>query len=119
MPDNKQRSVTDPKGGVFQDLTTRLKLIVRLMGDPRVSPLLKLLPVGSLLYLIVPDIFLGPIDDAAVIWLGTTMFVELCPPDVVQEHMDALKRGVTGEWQETVGRKEEEIIDAEYWEEKK
>ena len=79
-------------GGVFQGLSQRIRLIVRLMGDPRVSPLLKVLPVGTLLYLIIPDLAPGPIDDAAIIWLGTYLFVELCPPDVVQEHMAAETR---------------------------
>jgi hypothetical protein len=35
------------------------------------------------------------LDDAAVIWIGSTLFVELCPQDVVQEHMRALE-GQTG-----------------------
>jgi hypothetical protein len=28
------------------------------------------------------------------------MFVELCPPDVVQEHKDALKQVVVGTWKD-------------------
>jgi hypothetical protein len=120
MPESEKRTISNPKGGsVFQDLSQRIKLILRLMGDPRVSPLLKVLPIGTLLYLIIPDIAPGPIDDAAIIWLGTYLFVELCPPDVVQEHMAALNRVVPGEWQDPVGKTEEEIVDAEFWEEKK
>jgi hypothetical protein len=65
--------------------------------------LLKLLPIGSLVYLVMPDIAPGPIDDAAVIWLATYLFVELCPPDIVQEHLDALKatRKVMENYEET------------------
>jgi hypothetical protein len=118
MSDDRKRSITPPKGGVFQDLAVRLKLILRLMADPRVNPLLKLLPVGSLVYLIVPDLMIGPIDDAAVIWLGTYLFVELCPPEVVQEHMKTLTSSVSSEWRDAPA-KEEEIVDAEFWEEKK
>jgi hypothetical protein len=86
------------------------------MGDSRVSPLVKLMPIGSLLYFVVPDIAPGPIDDAAVIWLATYLFVELCPPNVVQEHMEALKatRRVMDKYKETSqSDMQGEIIDGE------
>jgi len=118
MSDDRKRSIIPSKGGVFQDLAVRLKLILRLMGDPRVNPLLKLLPIGALVYLVVPDLMPGPIDDAAVLWLGTYLFVELCPPEIVQEHMKTLTSTVASEWHDAPA-KEEEIVDAEYWEEKK
>jgi hypothetical protein len=117
MPENSNRKITFSQGGsFFQDLGLRIKLIIRLMGDSRVSPLVKLLPIGSLLYFVVPDIAPGPIDDAAVIWLATYLFVELCPPDVVQEHMDALKatRKVMDNYKETSqSDMQGEIIDGE------
>jgi len=101
MGDNSKRSLV-PKsgGGFFQEIGMNLKLILRLIRDRRVSPLLKLLPVGSLAYLVLPDLAVGPIDDAAVIWLGSVLFVELCPADVVQEHRDALRSVVDGEFRE-------------------
>ncbi len=117
MPENSNRKITFSQGGsFFQDLGLRIKLIIRLMGDSRVSPLVKLLPIGSLLYFVVPDIAPGPIDDAAVIWLATYLFVELCPPDVVQEHMEALKatRKVMDNYKETSQSDTQgEIIDGE------
>jgi hypothetical protein len=117
MSDKPNRKIMLPKnGGFLQDLTLRLKLILRLLGDGRVNPLLKLLPIGSLVYLIVPDIAPGPIDDAAVIWLATYLFVELCPPEVVQEHLDGLKatRKVMDNYQETSQPGEQgEVIDGE------
>ena len=117
MSQNSKRTIVNPKGGLFQDLSLRIKLILRLLGDSRVSPLLKLLPIGSLVYLIMPDILPGPVDDAAIIWLGTYLFIELCPPDVVQEHMAALTNITPGSKQEP-SVKEEDIVDAEFWEEK-
>ena len=117
MSSNRNRSITPSKGGgVFNDLAVRLKLILRLMADSRVSPWLKILPLGSLIYLIVPDIAPGPLDDAAVIWLGTYLFVELCPPQIVQEHLRALTQGVPGDWPDQITQ-EDEIIDAEFTEE--
>lgn len=92
MSDKKPRTIAPYGGGVFQGLANRIKLILRLIGDPRVSPLLKLIPVTSLVYLLFPDIAPGPIDDAAIIWLSTYLFVELCPPEVVQEHLDAIEK---------------------------
>jgi uncharacterized membrane protein YkvA (DUF1232 family) len=71
------------QGGVLRDLVLRIKLILRLMGDKRINPLLKLLPLGSLVYLVwpvdlVPGVALpvvGALDDAAVLWLGAYLFV--------------------------------------------
>ena len=113
---NEKKSVSS-KGGFTYDLTQRIKLIIRLMADRRVNPLIKVLPIGSIFYvLLFPDLAPGPIDDAAVLWLGTYLFVELCPPDVVQEHMKALEQVVQGEWRDPSN--EEDVIDAEYWEAK-
>ena len=90
----------DEKGSVFKELTLRIRLIFRLLGDRRVNPLLKLLPLGSLVYFVFPDILPGPVDDAILMWLGGYLFIELCPPEVVQEHMDAMTQVIDGEWRE-------------------
>uniref|UniRef100_A0A7C4KIT0 DUF1232 domain-containing protein n=1 Tax=Anaerolinea thermolimosa TaxID=229919 RepID=A0A7C4KIT0_9CHLR len=84
------RQITSP--GFFQGLGNRLRLIARLMADRRVSPLLKLIPVASLVYLVVPTDLLPiiPLDDAAVLWLGSYLFVEMCPQEVVKEHWDKI-----------------------------
>jgi hypothetical protein len=117
MSEKTNRKITTSQSGsFFQDLTLRVKLILRLLGDSRVSPVLKLLPIGSVIYLVVPDIVPGPIDDAAVIWLATYLFVELCPPNVVQEHLDALNatRKVMDNYQETSqADMHGEVIDGE------
>jgi uncharacterized membrane protein YkvA (DUF1232 family) len=97
MAEKKSRKiVVPPQRGVLRDVVSRLKLILKLMGDPRVSPWAKLVPIGAFVYLISPiDVIMGipgvdALDDAAVLWIGSNLFVELCPPDVVQEHMRAL-----------------------------
>lgn len=91
MTSKENRPVKVPSGGFISELALRIKLIMRLMGDKRVSPLLKLVPVGTLVYLVFPDPILLPFDDAAVIGLGMSLFVELCPEHVVDEHMRALR----------------------------
>jgi uncharacterized membrane protein YkvA (DUF1232 family) len=95
MAADKKTSIRDliPKQenpGFFQGLVAQLRLVLRLMGDPRVNILLKVLPVASLVYLIFPDLLFGPLDDAAVLGLGLYLFVELCPNEVVEEHRAAL-----------------------------
>jgi hypothetical protein len=90
-----------PSGdGLLQTIALRIKLILRLMGDRRVSPLIKLIPVASIAYILLPDLVLGPIDDAAAVWLGAYLFIEMCPPEIVREHMDELTSVVEGNFRE-------------------
>ena len=102
-----------PQGGVLRELVVRLKLILRLMGDRRVNFLLKLIPIGTLIYLISPiDAIMGipgidVLDDTAVLWLGNYLFLELCPPEVVREHVKALSA------EDAVRNGEDDVIDAE------
>ena len=77
-----------------------LRVFSRLVSDPRVALRSKLVPLGVLGYLILPvdllpDVFLvlGQIDDLVVILLGLKLFVRLCPPEVVQEHVKAVAAG--------------------------
>lgn len=90
--------IVTQQGGVVRNVVNQLKLIFRLLGDKRVSFLAKLVPLGAFAYLLMPaDIapnvvlpVIGMVDDAAILWLGTYIFTELCPPEVVDEHMKAL-----------------------------
>jgi len=98
MTERKSGKVVVPQGGMMSDVVKRLKLIARLMGDSRVNLFLKALPLASVAYLIFPfDLapgvvfpIIGALDDAAILWLGSNLFVELCPDDVVKEHMQAI-----------------------------
>ncbi|MCX6037094.1 MAG: YkvA family protein [Chloroflexi bacterium] len=119
---NKHTIINNQNSGFFQDLVLRIKLILRLIGDRRVNFLLKLLPIAAAIYVISPvDLIpgavfpvIGALDDAVVIWLGTTLFVTLCPDDVVQEHTNVLQKVVTGTWRDAPQQDEVgEIIDTE------
>lgn len=114
MADRKRRLVSQPESGMLAQLGQHARLIWRLLGDARVNPLLKLLPVGSLFYLLFPFDFFGPLDDALVIWLGSTLFVELAPLDVVEEHRAALEAIHKPETGTDPTLSEEDIIDADY-----
>jgi len=114
--EKKSRDILPP-GGIFSGISNQVKLIVRLMADRRVNPLIKLLPIGTLVYLISPDFVPGPIDDAMIIWLGTAAFIELCPSEVVKEHLDVIKHTIPGEWRDSPKDNkdgEDVVIDTEY-----
>lgn len=111
---NRQDIMIPPQGGLVRDFILRVKLILRLIGDKRVNPWLKVIPVAGLAYLIspldiIPDIMLpvvGELDDAAILWLTNYLFVELCPPEVVAEHVKALTAGAAH-------RDDDDVIDGE------
>lgn len=109
MADKKTGKLTvPPQDGMFRQAVTRLKLITRLMGDRRVSPWIKLIPIGVVVYLVSPiDLIMGipglaAMDDAAVLWFGSSLFVDLCPPNVVKEHMQELTSNLDDETSEVV-----------------
>jgi hypothetical protein len=112
------KTITPHQGGFFQDLTDRFRLISRLMVDSRVNPFLKILPIGTLVYALWPMDVPGPIDDVFVIWLGTTLFVQLCPPDVVEEHQRQLQARASGvQWNDYHSQSQnQDVIDGEYYE---
>jgi hypothetical protein len=67
MSDSESPRLPGPSRGFFRQTALQVKLVWRLMRDRRVNPLLKLLPVATVVYLLFPDILPGPIDDAAVV----------------------------------------------------
>jgi uncharacterized membrane protein YkvA (DUF1232 family) len=84
----------------FSGLIKQLKLVWLLFKDDRVSLLTKSVLPLSLLYIIspidfLPDFFLGlgQLDDLGVILLGMTLFVKLCPPELVNQYLDQLEYG--------------------------
>ena len=114
MDEKKPSNLTvSQQGGMIRNLMNRTKLIWRLMADRRVNPWVKLIPIGALIYLVSPiDLIMGipgldAIDDITVLWFGSTIFVELCPPQVVKEHVKTLAENM-----ETADT-QDEIVDAE------
>ena len=120
MPKRKHSDiVVSSGGGMLRDLVLRFKLIARLMGDSRVNPFVKLLPLASLAYLIWPiDLIAGipgisALDDVALVSLGAYLFIEFCPPDVVQEHMQKLTSNmdVVEDYDDVIDAETEELDD--------
>ena len=112
MTNQNPHKLAPSNPGFFQDILLRIKLIYRLMGDKRVNPFIKLLPIGGLIYFIIPDLAIGPLDDAAVIGLASYLFIELCPDDVVQEHMRNLRLNIHAHTADVEDN--DLVIDAEF-----
>jgi uncharacterized membrane protein YkvA (DUF1232 family) len=110
-------SITPSQGGVFKETILRVKLIFRLIGDRRVSPWVKLIPIAGLIYWVSPvDLIMGipgidAVDDVAVLWFAQYMFIELCPPDVVRELSKQLNSNNT--IVDEANQDEGEVVDGE------
>ncbi len=93
----------------FSDIIEKVKLTFRLVQDKRVSIWLKLIPISCLVYFIIPtDLLIGPIDDAIIFYLGMDVFIEFCPKEIVDEHLQAMGA------KSTPASQEEDVIDAEF-----
>ena len=103
MSDNRTPSVYNDN--IFRSIVRQLRLAWRLFLDPRVSWMNKALPIMSALYVISPIDFipgavapvLGSVDDLAIAIFGLKLFIEFCPPEVVQEHLREIE-GQPSEW---------------------
>lgn len=103
MADSTTKTATTSKSAdpsVLIEMWRSMQLVWRLMLDARVPALPKLIvPLVALYVLspfdVVPDVLLvlGQLDDIALLFFGTKLFINLCPPDVVMEHRHALGGG--------------------------
>lgn len=97
MANRKNTAQIGEAAGILAEIIKNIKLIWRLLNDRRVSSWVKMIVPATLLYLlspvdIIPDIApgLGQLDDIAIILLGLKLFVEMCPDEVVHQHLDEL-----------------------------
>lgn len=102
------RNLRPQNKGFLGEMVLQVRLIIRLMKDERINPFLKILPFAGFIYLIMPDLLIGPIDDSAIIFFGSYLFLELCPQTIVQEHMRALRGEVEP------NKENHDVVDAEF-----
>jgi hypothetical protein len=100
-------------GDTYKGLSLTARLVLRLLTDKRVNVLLKLLPIGALVYLVMPDPLPIVVDDALVIGLGTYAFIELCPQEIVDEH----KANLSGKTAKP-SAKNDRVVDIKFRDEK-
>ncbi len=85
----------EPRHG--RPVATSGELGIVLHGKRAKALWVKTIVPASLVYLIspvdfVPDVIpgLGQLDDLAIVVIGVKLFIELCPPEIVREHMQEL-----------------------------
>ena len=108
---------TPKDSNFFRGIADHLKLVWVLWTDARISPFLKILPLGSLLYMFSPfDLVIPFIDDIGVLWFFTYLFIELCPEEIVAEHRQMITSTIEREWTEETHYdiREDDIEDAEF-----
>lgn len=115
MPEKKR--LRDPReaAGLLSEILKQGRLILRLLGDGRVPIWPKLIIPGTIAYVLSPiDILsdpilgLGQLDDVAIFIIGLKLFVELCPSDVVQEHLDNLSSVISSSYRVVKEEREQE-----------
>jgi hypothetical protein len=86
-------------GGFIMHLPSFMRVFYRLMIDSRVSLIAKLVPALGLLLLFTPPAleldfvpFIGELDWLLVVLITLKVFVWMCPPDVVREHVARVGR---------------------------
>lgn len=96
-----------PQGNILRQTLLRARLVWRLFRDRRVYWPLKLIPVGGAAYVLFPlDLIVdfapivGQADDVGILLGSLWLFQEMCPPEIVREHWDALTGAVAGEYRE-------------------
>ncbi len=113
---DKNKNRDKPEKGFFSNISNEIRLVFRLLADTRISWWLKILPFGTLLYFVFPDLVPGPIDDAMVIGVGIYLFVELCPAEIVEEHREALRNTIPGDWRDPNSKSEQngDVVEGEF-----
>jgi uncharacterized membrane protein YkvA (DUF1232 family) len=81
-------------------LFSQVRLTGRLLREPRVPLLVKVVPVMAALYLVspldvIPDLFplVGQVDDLTLSFIALATFLRLCPEGPVDFHRGAIAEG--------------------------
>lgn len=122
MANRTNKTSTPNKVGLLAEIVRNVQLVWRLLLDPRVSLLTKLVIPGlAVAYFLwpadlMPDVFLGlgQLDDLMLLALATKLFIDLCPTEIVRQYRNAAA-GVTSP--PKAGRrqnKSDTVVDAEY-----
>ena len=95
---NERKPVISPQNvGALAQMLRTLRLVWRLLGDSRVPIFPKLIILAAAIYVIspvdlIPDLILGlgQLDDLGIAMLAIGVFIQLCPPALVDEHRRAI-----------------------------
>src|SRR5947207_12653493 len=102
---------------MLRTLVSHVRVSFRLLREPRVPLLLKLIPVLAAGYVIspldfIPDVLpiVGQIDDLGIIFLALEVFLKFAPAEAVDFHRAAVAEGRRFGPMPAAG----EVIDAEF-----
>lgn len=117
--DEQLKGQTPSRLGLLAEIARSMRLVWRLLADPRVSTATKLIIPGLVvLYVfwpadLLPDVLpvLGQLDDVALLALAVKLFIELCPADVVRQHRGDLGSGRSSP---PPKRADGDVVDGEY-----
>jgi uncharacterized membrane protein YkvA (DUF1232 family) len=97
MSEERKPVISEYHVGAIAQLLRTLRLVWRLLRDPRVPLFPKLIILAAAVYVIspvdmIPDLVLGlgQLDDIGVAMLAVGVFIQLCPPALVDEHRRAI-----------------------------
>jgi uncharacterized membrane protein YkvA (DUF1232 family) len=117
MNDGQKPVISQDHVGALVSLVRTLRLVWRLLADPRVSLFPKLIILAAAIYVIspvdlIPDMILGlgQLDDLGVAMLAIGVFIQLCPPALVDEH----RRAIAGESGRPAKPSDDETIEGSF-----
>ena len=114
----EQKPVISAKNvGALAQLLRTVRLVWRLLRDPRVPLFPKLIILAAAIYVIspvdlIPDVILGlgQLDDLGIAMLAIALFIELCPRAIVDEH----RRAIAAEAGEPAKPSDDETIEGSF-----
>lgn len=83
------------RASLLAQIIRNIRLVWRLLRDPRVPSWTKMIIPAAILYILFPIDFLpdlliglGQMDDLAIIALAILLFLQLVPPSILKEHLE-------------------------------
>src|SRR5215831_343962 len=102
---------------MLRTLVSHVRVSVRLLREPRVPLIFKMIPVLAAGYVIspldfIPDVLpiIGQLDDLGIVYIALEAFLRVCPTDAVEFHRAAVAEGRRFSPMPATG----EVIDAEF-----
>jgi uncharacterized membrane protein YkvA (DUF1232 family) len=102
---------------MLRTLLSHLRVSARLLREPRVPLLFKMIPLLAAGYVIspldfIPDVLpiIGQLDDLGIVYIALEAFLRVCPTDAVDFHRAAVAQGQRFSPMPATG----DVIDAEF-----
>ena len=117
MGDDQKPVISQKNVGALAQFLRTLRLVWRLLADSRVPIFPKLIILAAAIYVIspidlIPDLILGlgQLDDLGIAMLAIGVFIQLCPPAIVDEH----RRAIAAESGGSVKPPDDETIEGSF-----